>query len=421
MLRSLTYRFAGSITGNDGANSHRVVTWVVRNAGGASPAVSSIINIAALPQLTISAGNKVSYTAGGTAVPIEPRLAVRPMLGNLAEAKIGIGTGFLFGDRLFLGRPNGITGNYSEKTGQLALSGTATAATYQDALQSISYWSNNRNTNPRTVTWFIRNANGVSAEATSTVEISVAPAPQIAVTGRTVDFTSGGAPRKLELGITVSSATNTLTGATVSISSGFAAGDQLVFVGQGGISGNYNRTTGLLTLIGEASAASYQAALRSVAYSFAGQGSRRTITWTVRNADAVSAAASVNIGGHGVTDNWSHGAPPSCSTSTTAGNGLVLTVTLGRQSPTERVSVSANRPIATTSIPSLTTANGNFLMSVDGQTTATARSGTGALNGLLGQGQAEFAAIAASGQSIAGTFTLGGLREALAAMRAAGC
>ena len=63
------------------------------------------------------------------------------MLGNLAEAKIGIGTGFLLGDRLLLGRPNGVTGNYSERTGQLALTGTATAATYQDALQSISYSS----------------------------------------------------------------------------------------------------------------------------------------------------------------------------------------------------------------------------------------------------------------------------------------
>ena len=137
------------------------------------------------------------------------------MLGNLAEAKIGIGTGFLLGDRLLLGRPNGITGNYSERTGQLALTGIATAATYQDALQSISYSSKNRNTNPRTVTWFIRSANGVSAEATSTVEINVPPAPQIEVTGRMLDFTSGGAPKKLELGITVGSATNTLTGAGV--------------------------------------------------------------------------------------------------------------------------------------------------------------------------------------------------------------
>ena len=32
MLRSLTYRFAGSGTHNDGANSHRVVIWAVRNA-----------------------------------------------------------------------------------------------------------------------------------------------------------------------------------------------------------------------------------------------------------------------------------------------------------------------------------------------------------------------------------------------------
>ena len=40
-------------------------------------------------------------------------------------------------------------------------------------------------------------------------------------------------------------------GATVAITDGFAAGDQLVFANQNGISGSYNAGTGVLTLTGQ--------------------------------------------------------------------------------------------------------------------------------------------------------------------------
>ena len=60
----------------------------------------------------------------------------------------------------------------------------------------------------------------------------------------------------------------TLTGATVSITANFAAGqDVLGFANQSGITGSYNAATGVLTLSGTATVAQYQAALRSVTYS----------------------------------------------------------------------------------------------------------------------------------------------------------
>jgi len=68
-----------------------------------------------------------------------------------------------------------------------------------------------------------------------------------------------------------------LSGATVSITSGFAAGeDQLKFTDQNGITGDYNATTGVLTLSGSASLADYQTALRSVTYSNSNGGSAST-------------------------------------------------------------------------------------------------------------------------------------------------
>ena len=57
-----------------------------------------------------------------------------------------------------------------------------------------------------------------------------------------------------------------LVGATVAITAGLAAGDVLDFVNQNGITGAYDATTGVLTLIGVSSLANYQAALRSVTF-----------------------------------------------------------------------------------------------------------------------------------------------------------
>lgn len=58
-----------------------------------------------------------------------------------------------------------------------------------------------------------------------------------------------------------------LTGATISLTTGLVTTqDMLLFINQSGISGLYNSTSGVLTLSGTASLASYQAALRSVKY-----------------------------------------------------------------------------------------------------------------------------------------------------------
>ena len=61
---------------------------------------------------------------------------------------------------------------------------------------------------------------------------------------------------------------STISGATASITSGFSnANDLLLFTNQNGITGSYNSSTGVLTLNGDATLASYQAALRSVEFS----------------------------------------------------------------------------------------------------------------------------------------------------------
>ena len=80
-------------------------------------------------------------------------------------------------------------------------------------------------------------------------------------------YAAGAPPVRVTQSLTVTS-TTTLTGATVRVSSGFAAGqDVLAFTGQSGITGSFKTRSGVLTLTGSAPTAAYQAALRSVTYS----------------------------------------------------------------------------------------------------------------------------------------------------------
>ncbi len=58
---------------------------------------------------------------------------------SLAGATVSIGAGFLNGDTLNFTNQNGITGSYNTATGVLTLSGTASVADYQAALDSITF------------------------------------------------------------------------------------------------------------------------------------------------------------------------------------------------------------------------------------------------------------------------------------------
>jgi uncharacterized repeat protein (TIGR03803 family) len=81
-------------------------------------------------------------------------------------------------------------------------------------------------------------------------------------------YTVGGPAVVVDSGVTVFSASDHLTDAAVGISSGtLQAGDMLNFTNQNNITGNYDAATGLLTLNGTATAAQYEAALRSVTFS----------------------------------------------------------------------------------------------------------------------------------------------------------
>ena len=84
--------------------------------------------------------------------------------------------------------------------------------------------------------------------------------------------------------------TRTSNSATISIISGFVSGeDVLSFVDTGSITGSYNAGSGVLTLTGSASKASYESALESIKYQNTSTENpntgNRTITWLVNDGD----------------------------------------------------------------------------------------------------------------------------------------
>ncbi len=96
-----------------------------------------------------------------------------------------------------------------------------------------------------------------------------------------------------------------LVGATVQITSGFSASqDLLAFTNQLGISGSYNATTGVLTLTGTTTVANYETALRSITYQNTSDApsSARTISFTVDDGSASSAVGMRSVAITSVND-----------------------------------------------------------------------------------------------------------------------
>jgi len=125
------------------------------------------------------------------------------------------------------------------------------------------------------------------------VTISVDPVNDATVVTNSVgdiSYTEGDMAVVIETGLTISDIDDTdLEGATISISSGYFIGeDSLGFINQSGITGSWNSSTGVLTLLGTSSVANYQAALRSITYTNSSEDpdtTTRTISFMVNDGD----------------------------------------------------------------------------------------------------------------------------------------
>jgi VCBS repeat-containing protein len=123
-----------------------------------------------------------------------------------------------------------------------------------------------------------------SAPATVTVTITgINDPPALSgIESGALAYTAGN-PKAITATLTAADVDDSnLSGATVSISSGFVSTeDSLSFTNQNGIIGSYSSSTGVLTLSGSATVANYQTALRSVKYLDSQGASPNTATRTI--------------------------------------------------------------------------------------------------------------------------------------------
>jgi ELWxxDGT repeat protein len=307
-LATVTYSSTAADPTDGGTDLSRALHWTVTDGVAASNAGTSVLDISP-PAPVITAGATASFTGGGGPVVLDSGLTISDLgSATLAGATIAIGS-MLAGDTLNFSSQNGIIGNYSTATGTLTLSGTATLADYQSALDGITYSFSPSNGDPtdagtdasRTLSWVVSDGTHSSTATTSTLDI-VHAAPTITA-GGTVAFSGGGMAVALDPTLTLSDpdSNGLLASATVAISAGFLSGDTLNFANQSGITGSYNTATGVLALTGSATIANYQSALDAVTFSVApadgdptggGTDASRGITWLVNDGVAASSAGS---------------------------------------------------------------------------------------------------------------------------------
>lgn len=301
-LRSVRYRNTNT---GDPSTTSRVVQFRIDDGAATSNVSSAVVSTVDVdpsndaPQV-VAGGGSPSFTEGATAITVDPDLAVTDADDTmLTGATVTIGSGFVSGEDVlaFTGTAT-ISGTYLSATGVLTLTGTDTVAAYQAALRSVTYaaLTDDPSTTSRELEFRVSDATLTSLAATTTVEIApVNDAPTLGGAAAAVTYTENdSAGVVVDTALTVADVDSTdLAGATVSLTSGFAAAeDELRFVDQNGISGDYDAATGVLTLTGSATKADYQAALRSVRYrNGSDDPSTATRTFSIQVSDGATANA----------------------------------------------------------------------------------------------------------------------------------
>jgi hypothetical protein len=321
VLRTVTFDTPSDNPDDYGSAPARTISWTLDDGTGTNPpgtatttvTVTAINDAPTLASITPS----VAFTEGATLTLAGSVAVVDPDNIDLANATVRITGGTFAGDGDVLGfstASTSITASYNSSTETLTLSGADTLAHYSQVLHSVTFASGD---NPddygsapsRTITWVLNDGSASSATSTVTTTIGITAVndpPTLTGTANAA-FTENGSPVTLSPGLTASDPDNlNLANATVKITGGtFASdGDVLGFsTASTSISASYNSSTETLTLSGSDTLADYQKVLRTVTFVTPsdnpddyGSAPTRTITWTLNDGSAASAAITTTVG-----------------------------------------------------------------------------------------------------------------------------
>ena len=271
-LRSIQFQ-----TTNDNPRRRRpsssrstTATWT-RNLATKNLAITPVNDA---PTLTTSAGSAAFMEDTSGPVAVDPNLTLTDPDSAQIAGRDGLDhAGFNSSeDELVFVEHGDITGAYNSGTGVLTLSGDDTVANYQTRCGRSSTTTRTRSApTPRPARSSFQATDAESAaeqhrDAGRRRSRRQRRARRHHTAGST-PYTEGDPATTIDSGVTVTDQDDTnIEGGQVRISSGFQTGDDLVFVNQNGITGNYTAGTGVLTLTGTSSVANYQTALRSIQY-----------------------------------------------------------------------------------------------------------------------------------------------------------
>ena len=293
-LRSVSFFSTSDDPTVDHTRTSRTISWQITDAGSdaagpaTSAAVTSSIRLTAInDRPVLSAGGSLAYTENGPAAAVDPALTIA---GDADDTQFSAATIVIqspvSGDVLAFSNDNAsmgaISGSYDPAAGILTLSGTATAAEYQAALRSVSFFSTSddptadHTRTSRTISWQITDAGSdaagtaTSTAVTSSILLTAINDRPVLSAGGSLAYTENGPAAAIDPDLTITDADDTqFSAAAIAIQSP-VSGDVLAFsndnASMGAISGSYDPATGVLTLSGTATAAEYQAALRSVSF-----------------------------------------------------------------------------------------------------------------------------------------------------------
>ena len=193
-MRTVTY----VNNSNNPSTLARTVTFIVDDGALGSAPATRTINVTASdnpPAVDNSAG-ALAYTENDPATAIDTAITITdPDSTNLTGATVQITGNFVTGqDLLALPAQPVVTASFDAATGTLTLSGTATIAAYETALEQVTYrnTSDNPSTATRTVTYTARDAGGFGASDTHAITIAaVDDAPTAVDDSATVAEDSG--------------------------------------------------------------------------------------------------------------------------------------------------------------------------------------------------------------------------------------
>ena len=303
-LESITY---DNTNDNNPNTSNRTITWTVNDGDNNSASATSTITVSGSNDAPTGAdaGATLAFTEGNGASVIDSSLTLADVDDtNLESATIQITSGYQSGeDVLAFTDQSGITGSWNSSTGTLSLSGSATKAQYETALESITYnnTSDTPDTTNRTVTWIVNDGDTGSTGITSTITVAAAnDAPALAGGGNVLQFSEGDSAIVVNNALTLSDAESTVVNRVEVVLAGSGSGEQLNFSDTSKIEGSWSSGTLTLSAISGQSPtnAEFQAAIRTITYSNSDTSTadgNRTATFTAYEGSGTSLASSTAV------------------------------------------------------------------------------------------------------------------------------